>query len=194
MRLILASTSPTRGNMLRAAGVDFVVRPSGIDERVASRHLTAAAEIAQHLAAAKALAVARLEPQALVIGADQTLDCAGEVFAKPADRAAAAAQLARLAGRTHRLHSAVAVAQGERVVWHHLASPALDMRPLAPAEIERYLDRAGPAALGSVGAYQVEGPGIQLFGRIDGDWPAILGLPLIPLLAYLREAGHMTWC
>jgi septum formation protein len=190
MHLVLASTSATRAKMLRDAGLSFAVEQPAVDEAAVQRSMTDAAAIAVTLAAEKALAVSRRRPADLVIGADQTLDC-GDVFTKPADRAAAAAQLARLAGREHRLHTAVAVARDDSVVWQHLATVALTVRALGTGEIERYLDRAGDAALASVGAYQVEGLGIQLFEAIDGDWFTILGLPLLPLLAYLRNEGHV---
>ena len=188
-RIVLASTSATRAKLLRDAGIEFTACAPGIDERAAERGLADPAAIAGALAAAKAVAVSTRLPAALVIGSDQTLELGGVALHKPGSRAAAAAQLARLAGRGHRLHTAVAVARAGRVEWWHLATVTLVMRPLGPAEIERYLDRAGDAALGSVGAYQVEGLGIQLFERIDGDWFAILGLPLLPLLAYLRARG-----
>ena len=188
-RLVLASTSATRRKLLHDAGLTFAVRPPRVDERVATHGITDPIIIARELAAAKALAVSAREMDAWVIGSDQTLDCSGEVLHKPADRAAASAQLARLAAREHQLHTAVAVAYGGKVTWQRLASARLLMRSLTSAEIERYLDRVGEAALHSVGAYQVEGLGIQLFERIDGDWSAILGLPLLPLLAYLRGNG-----
>ena len=164
---------------------------SGVDERAATPPEASPALVAQCLAEAKALAVAAREPDALVIGADQTLELEGRRFDKPASRVAAAAQLRALAGRRHRLHSAVAVARGPAVAWRHRASVELAMRPLKDAEIADYLDRAGDAVLGSVGAYQVEGLGITLFDSIGDDWFAILGLPLLPLLGYLRGVGAL---
>lgn len=175
--------------MLRAAGLVFETRASGVDERGVAQDTDDPTLIASRLAEAKALAVSRREPAAWVIGADQTLARAGTLFHKPVDRQAAALQLRQLAGHVHTLHSAVAVARGGAVTWTHAASVAMHMRRLADAEIDRYLDRAGDAALSSVGAYQVESLGIQLFERIEGDWFAILGLPLLPLLAYLRAQG-----
>jgi septum formation protein len=189
MRLVLASTSPTRAKLLRDAGLSFDVERPEVDEDAVQRGMAGAAAIARELAAQKALAVSRRMPNALVIGADQTLECVG-LFTKPADRTAAAAQLARLAGREHHLYTAVAVARSGAIAWQHLATVAMTMRPVTAGEIDRYLDRAGAAALASVGAYQVESLGIQLFKRIDGDWFAILGLPLLPLLAYLRTEGY----
>lgn len=191
MRLVLASTSPTRAQVLRNAGLRFEVQAPEVDERAAAAGLADAMEIARTLAARKSLAVVRMRPDALVIGADQTLECDGGLFHKPETRRAAAGQLQALAGREHRLHTAVAVSHDGALAWQHLATVRLAMRPLSPTEIERYLDRAGDAVLHSVGAYQVEGLGIQLFERIDGDWFAILGLPLLPLLTYLRSAGGM---
>jgi septum formation protein len=188
-RLILASTSPTRAQVLRAAGLCFATAAPQVDERAATAGLTNAIEIARALAARKSLAVAGATPDALVIGADQTLECDGRLFHKPETCAAAAAQLRELAGREHRLHSAIAVSRSGTLAWQHLSTVRLAMRPLGAAEIDRYLERAGPAVLHSVGAYQVEGLGIQLFERIDGDWFAILGLPLLPLLTYLRSMG-----
>jgi septum formation protein len=189
MRLVLASTSPTRAKLLRDAGLAFDTARPDVDEAAVQHRMSDAAAIARELAAQKALAVSRQTRYALVIGADQTLECDG-LFTKPSSRVAAAAQLARLAGRNHRLHAAVAVARNGAITWQHLATVTMTMRPLGGDEIGRYLDRAGDAALGSVGAYQVEGLGIQLFERIDGDWFSILGLPLLPLLAYLRTEGH----
>lgn len=175
--------------MLRNAGLCFETVAPHVDERAATKGLTNPMEIARTLAARKALAVAETMPNAVVIGADQTLDCHGRFFHKPQTREAAAAQLLLLAGHEHRLHSAVAICRHGRLDWQHLASVRLLMRPLTEADIAAYLDRAGDAVLSSVGAYQVEGLGIQLFERIDGDWFAILGLPLLPLLTYLRSAG-----
>ena len=191
MRLVLASTSPTRAEVLRNAGLRFEVAAPQVDERAATAGLTGAAEIARVLAARKSQAVARTQPDALVIGADQTLECDGTLFHKPETRAAAARQLQTLAGREHRLHSAIAVSRDGALAWQHLAGVRLAMRPLSATGIDRYLDRAGDAVLHSVGAYQVEGLGIQLFERIDGDWFAILGLPLLPLLTYLRGVGGL---
>lgn len=189
MRLVLASTSPTRAQLLRNAGLRFEVVASQVDERAATDGLTDPVEIAGILAARKSRAVAEAHRDALVIGADQTLDCGGRLFHKPESRAAAAAQLAALSGREHCLHTAVAICRQGELAWQHLVTVRLAMRPLPGAEIDRYLERAGAGVLTSVGAYHVEGLGIQLFERIDGDWPAILGLPLLPVLTYLRSAG-----
>jgi septum formation protein len=191
MRVILASTSATRARLLRDAGIDIVTCAPTLDERTVAQLDPTGAAVAQRLAELKALTVAAGAPDALVIGADQTLELDGRLFNKPGNRAAAAVQLAALAGRTHRLHSAVAVARGNAVQWRHVASVPMTMRRLAPEEIAGYLDRAGAAALQSVGAYLVEGPGITLFDQIGSDWFAILGLPLLPLLGYLRGVGAL---
>ncbi|CAN5131739.1 Maf-like protein [soil metagenome] len=190
--LILASGSQTRATLLRNAGVSFSVRTAAIDERAVEAPLIARGakprDVAAALAEAKALAVSRQHP-GLVIGADQTLDLAGRQWSKPRSLAEAAEQSAALAGRTHALHSALAVARDGAIAWRHVESARLAMRPLTGAEIAAYIAEVGDAALTSVGAYQIEGPGIRLFERIDGDHFTILGLPLLPLLAYLRAEG-----
>lgn len=191
--LVLASASRIRRTLLQNAGLEVVADAADIDEGAVKdvmRQQGAVVEaVALELATRKAQAVAARHPDALVIGADQMLDAGSTWFDKPTDRAAAARQLAALAGRTHRLISATVVIEGGRDAWHLADSATLHMRPLSPAYIERYLDRIGPAALGSVGAYQLEGLGAQLFTRIDGDYFTILGLPLLPLLAFLRQHG-----
>ena len=191
MTLILASTSSTRIALLRNAGVPFEAVSPGVDERALELPLLAAGvtptEIALALARAKAQAITT--PGALVLGGDQVLDLDGERFVKPADRADAAQQIARLAGKTHRLRTAVALASGGDIVWEFVSTASLTMRPLSEAAIERYLDEAGGSALWSVGAYLLEGVGIQLFSAIDGDYFSILGLPLLPLLEILRQRG-----
>jgi septum formation protein len=193
--IVLASGSAARSALLTAAGVDFTVRPAAIDEQAVAAPLLAAghtpAKVAAALADAKALAVSREMPAALVIGADQTLDFDGAMWVKPPTKAAARKQITRLSGRSHRLESAVAVAEGGTIRWRHLASATLTMRELQAVEIDRYLARASDQVLSIVGAYQIEGPGIQLFARIEGDYFAILGLPLLPLLAFLRESGAL---
>ena len=189
--LLLASTSTTRRTLLEAAGLPVETEAPGVDERAVEAATLAEGagpgEVARRLACAKALAVSRRRPDAIVVGADQTLDCAGELFHKPADAAEARAHLARLAGRTHTLHSAVALAR-DGVVMHVLVADAhLAMRALSGATIERYVALASDRAFQSVGAYQIEGLGIHLFERIEGDHATILGLPLLPLLAALRD-------
>lgn len=179
--------------MLRSAGVSVEARAPGVDEEpikaAGLQKGIAAAAVAADLARAKALAVSTVEPDAIVIGADQVLDCENTWFDKPADLPSAADHLRRLSGRTHRLETCVACARGGTIVWSHEARPALTMRPLSDTFIAAYIAQEGEACLGSVGAYRLEGPGIQLFERIDGDFFAILGLPLLPLLGFLRQAG-----
>jgi septum formation protein len=193
MNLVLASASPIRQALMRNAGLAFEVVPSTIDEREAERPLVAAgappSDIAALLAVVKAVAVSEARPDALVIGADQVLEIDGERLTKPADMEAARRQLLSLSGRTHQLHASLAAAREGNVIWEASETVSLHMRELSPQFVGRYLARAGDAALGSVGAYQIEGLGIQLFERIDGDYFAILGLPLLPLLAFLRSEG-----
>jgi nucleoside triphosphate pyrophosphatase len=192
-KLVLASRSPARTALLGAAGVSFVAVPSSVDERAVEAPLiergVSAKEIASALADAKATAVSRESSGSFVIGADQTLELDGTRWTKPGSVAEAREQLARLSGRTHELHSAVAVAHDGTILWRHSDSARLTMRPLTATAIDAYLAEVGEAALTSVGAYQIEGPGIRLFERIDGDYFAILGLPLLPLLMYLRSEG-----
>jgi septum formation protein len=191
--IVLASASPARIALLKSAGVAFTARPAPIDERAVEAPLVeagaGAADVAAALAEAKAMAVGGEMPQAIVIGADQTLELAGRRCTKPATLAEAREQLRRLSGRTHRLHTAAAAVRAGAVVWRHRETARLTMRPLSDAVIDRYLARVGKAALASVGAYQIEGPGIQLFDSIDGDYFAILGLPLLPLIKFLRGEG-----
>lgn len=193
MTLVLASASAIRRTLLANAGVAVTVDPSRVDEaaiKAAMRSHGAPAEMAAlEIAAAKASEVSARHPGALVLGADQMLEAGGQWFDKPADRAAAGRQLEALAGRSHRLISAAVVVEDGREIWRHAASVVLQMRPLSAEFIAAYLDRAGPAALASVGAYQLEGLGVQLFERVEGDYFTVLGLPLLPLLAFLRSRG-----
>lgn len=193
--LILASGSPTRRGLLEAAGVPFRIEPADVDEDAirASLYQTNPDETPTHvarvLAAAKAQAVSRRHPAALVLGADQVLEAGREIYTKAADMAGARRNLLALAGRTHRLLSAQALAHDGKVVWQHLDAASLAMRDASPAFIDDYLARAGETILKSVGCYELEGLGIQLFERIEGDYFTILGLPLLPLLAELRSRG-----
>lgn len=193
MTLILASASPTREHLLRQAGIRFIVVPPELDERAAERPLVdsgaSADDVAMALAMAKAAIVSESSGGNLVIGADQTLELEGERLNKPSDMETARRQLLRLRGRTHELHSAVCCARSGEIVWQHAAVARLTMRNFTPEFVGRYLALVGQAALESVGAYQIEGPGIQLFDAIDGDFFAILGLPLLPLFAFLRAEG-----
>ncbi|MBV9554051.1 MAG: Maf family protein [Alphaproteobacteria bacterium] len=191
--LVLASASAARAALLRAAGVEFVVRPSGIDEAAFKQRYRAAGasaiDCATALAEAKALAVAAQIPESFVIGADQILVCGEEWFDKPANLEAAAAQLRHLCGREHSLATAACAIQGGLLLWRGTATPRLTMRRFGEGFLADYIAAEGEGALGSVGAYRVEGRGVQLFSRIDGDHFAILGLPLLELLAFLRGRG-----
>jgi septum formation protein len=197
MTLILASASDTRRRLLEEAGIPVQAVPADIDERAAEAPLLESGatpeDIATALALVKAASVSERFPGALVVGADQTLDLDGERLTKPADMEAARRQLLALSGRTHRLHSAVACARDGGIVWQHTETAQLTMRSFLPEAVGRYLAVAGEKALSSVGAYQIEGPGIRLFKRIEGDTFAILGLPLLPLLDVLRAEGEIDW-
>jgi septum formation protein len=189
MPLILASQSRARQALLAGAGIKFEAVPADIDER-AMQHasgMTAPGDIAALLAREKSLSVSSQLSGRLVIGADQTLALGSRLFSKPTGRVQAAEQLSALAGGVHELHSAVAVARDGEIVFAALASARMTMRKLDEAEIEAYLDEAGEAATASVGAYQLEGLGVHLFERIEGDYFTILGLPLLQLLAFLRS-------
>ncbi len=191
--IILASTSPFRRQLLEQAGLHFEAIGASIDERAIERELAAGVatpqEIAVHLAKAKALEVAARNPDSLVIGSDQTLSLGDVVFHKPADRNEARKHLQAFSGKTHQLNSAVAIAKNSKIVWQHVESAKMTMRDLSPAFIENYLDLVGDKILASVGAYQIEAEGIQLFETISGDHFTIVGLPLLPLLAALRDLG-----
>jgi len=167
------------------------VMPADIDERALQKNsgLSAPAEIAGLLAREKALFVSSNNPGRYVVGADQTLALGTRLFSKPAGRAQAAEQLRLLAGGTHELHSAIAVARDGKLLFAGVSVARMTMRHLSGSGIEAYLDQAGEAVTTSVGAYQLEGLGVHLFERIDGDHFTILGLPLLPLLAFLREQG-----
>ena len=187
--LILASQSPARQTLLANAGIAFEAIPAELDElaiQLASA-LSAPGEIAALLARDKALFVSANHRGRFVVGADQTLILGEQLFNKPAGRAQAAAQLRALAGQSHELHSAVAVVRDDEVLFEHVAIARMTMRSLDDAAISAYLDAAGEAVTSSVGAYQLEGLGIHLFERIEGDHFTILGLPLLPLLAFLRS-------
>jgi len=192
--LLLASKSAARRALLEAAGIAIEIKPAAIDERAmeARAGMVGAGEVAALLAREKAKAVAAESPERIVVGADQTLALDGRRFSKAANRAAAREQLRALRGETHTLHSAVAVVRAGEVVFEHLDTARLTMRAFSDAFVESYLDAVGDAALTSVGGYQLERAGIQLFERVEGDHFTVLGLPLLPLLAYLRQAGLLA--
>jgi septum formation protein len=194
-RLVLASASTSRHGLLTGAGLVFEARPAAVDEEqiklAAQAEGLPAGEAALLLAAAKAERIARRDPDALVIGCDQLLVCEDRWFDKPPDIAGAAEHLRALSGRVHVLETAVVAWRGGRQIWQHLERPRLTMRPLSEAFIAAYLALDGAAVLGSVGAYRLEGPGVHLFNRIEGEHSAILGLPLLPLLGFLRQHGVM---
>jgi septum formation protein len=192
--LVLASRSAGRRALLEAAGVPVELRPADIDERSLETSAGAASPdaIAALLARAKASCVARLRPGRLILGADQTLALGARRFAKPADRAAVRAQLGALSGRLHELHSAISFVQDATVLFEHVATARLTMRSLSDRFLDLYVDAVGDSATTSVGAYQIEGPGIQLFERLDGDYFTILGLPLLAALDFLRRRGCLA--
>lgn len=192
-RIVLASSSPFRRKLLENAGIAVECIPAGLDERAVEAPLADSGagpeDVADVLAEAKAVNVSERHPDALVIGADQTLALGDQVFHKPKDMNGARAHLLALSGRTHTLNSAVALARAGQVLWHGLSTASMTMRALDPGFIGRHLATVGEKALQSVGAYQYEGPGIQLFARVEGDYFTIVGLPMIPLLNELRRLG-----
>ena len=192
-RVVLASASSARADILRRAGVGCEFDPAAIDEDEIKRAMGAegapAAAVAETLAELKAQRVSRHHPDALVIGADQILDCAGVWFDKPVDNSHARTHLMALRDRTHELISCVCVVRDGQRLWHHLGHAKLTMRPFTDGFLDDYLAAVGPAALESVGAYQLEGRGAQLFSKVEGDYFTILGLPLLALLDFLRNHG-----
>ena len=192
--LVLASKSEIRRALLADAGIPVDVSPADIDERGIEQCATTrdAGDIALVLARAKAQAIAARLPGRLVLGADQTLALGERRFSKPADRAAARDQLKALRGQTHELHTAVALARDCAIAFEHREAAGLTMRAFSDGFLESYLDAMGGAVTASVGGYQLEKAGVQLFERIDGDHFVILGLPLVALLAYLRRAGCLA--
>lgn len=191
--LVLASGSAARRAVLSGAGLVFAVRPAAVDEaalkRAAMAERQGPAAAALRLAGAKAAAVAAEAPAAVVIGADQILVCEELWYDKPPDMAAARDHLLALRGRTHILVTAIACHYAGRVAWQHVSTPRLTMRPFSDRFLDAYLSHEGASVLASVGAYRLEGAGIQLFAAVEGEYSAILGLPLLPLLGFLREVG-----
>jgi septum formation protein len=192
--LILASQSRARKMLLANAGIPYEAIPADIDERAVQRDsgLVAPGEVASLLAREKALFVSSQMPGRFVVGADQTLALGNRLFSKPAGRVQAAEQLRALAGNMHELHSAIAVARGGKILFADVSIARMTMRRLGDSEIEAYLDQAGEAVTTSVGAYQLEGLGVHLFERIDGDHFTILGLPLLQLFAFLRSENLLA--
>jgi septum formation protein len=191
--LVLASGSPFRKAMLENAGVPVEVVPADLDERALEAPLkdsgASPEDVASVLAEAKAVEVSERKPGRLVLGCDQTLSLGDEIFHKPADMEGARRHLLALSGKTHQLNSAAVLARDGKVLWRHVGVASLTMRRLEPAFIGRHLARVGDKALQSVGAYQVEGEGIQLFEKIEGDHFTIVGLPLLAVMAELRRLG-----
>lgn len=194
--LILASGSAARRIMLEACGFPLeIIRPHVDEKAIAATLLESSnspAEIAIALAHAKAENVALKHPEKLVLAADQTLDLEGSLFMKPADRASARAQLLRLSGKAHQLHSAAALRRGDTVLWAGISSATLIMRDLNSDFLDLYLDAMGPKVMGTVGGYEIEALGPHLFSEIVGDHATILGLPLFGVLYALREAGVLA--
>lgn len=196
MRLLLASKSAARRAMLEAAGVPFETVEAELDEEAAKAGLTAAGfdprGVSEELAQLKALG-AKAAPGDIVLGSDQTLELDdGTMLSKPGSREEARAQLLALAGRTHFLHASAVIAEAGEAVWWHSEAVSLTMRRFTPEFLEDYLDAEYERIRWSVGGYRIEGPGVQLFERIEGNHFAILGMPLIPLLGYLRERGLLA--
>ncbi|MFN4283628.1 MAG: Maf family protein [Alphaproteobacteria bacterium] len=191
--LVLASASAARAAMLTRGGVPFVQDASAVDEDEIKRAMRAegasADDLAVALAEMKARQVGRRHAESLVVGSDQVLVCGERWFDKPPDRKAAREQLLSLRGKTHMLISAAVVLRGGERLWHHIGRAQLTVRPFTEGFLDGYLDAAGDAILGSVGAYQLEGFGAQLFTRVEGDYFTILGMPLLPLLDFLRNHG-----
>lgn len=191
--VVLASASPARAAMLRAAGLACAIEPAAVDEDAVKRDARRSAQpvdaAVAALAAAKALMVSRRRPGDWVIGADQILTCDDRWFDKPADTAAAKANLQFLSGRSHRLYSAASVCRDGAAAWSHVDHATLTMRALSDPFIDAYLAAVGDTALRCVGSYEIEGLGAQLFSRVEGDPFVIMGLPLLPVLAFFRGVG-----
>ncbi|WP_082441588.1 Maf family protein [Sphingomonas sp. Leaf33] len=196
MRLILASGSASRRAMLDAAGVTFAIERPNVDEDAAKASLlsagTAPRDVADALAQLKAVKVSARDPAALVLGSDSVVELAdGTMLDKPTSRENAADHLRRMSGKRSRLHSAAVIVEAGRPVWREVDTAQLFVRPVSEAFIDAYLDVEWPAISGCVGCFRIEGPGAQLFSRIDGSQFTVLGLPLLPVLDYLRVRGML---
>ena len=191
--LILASTSASRKMLMRNAGLTFTARAADIDERAIDAQLlkdgAGPDRVAVELARAKALAVSAEKPDAVVLGCDQTMSLGSRIYHKPKNMTQAHANLVSLSGETHRLNCGAALAVNGKIIWDVVTFANLTVRNLTDDFVKRHLESVGPKVLSSVGAYQLEGEGIQLFDAIEGDYFTILGLPLLPLLTKLRELG-----
>ncbi|MFD1747217.1 Maf-like protein [Rhizobium helianthi] len=191
--LVLASSSPFRRMLMENAGLAFEAMPAAIDERALEQEFnqtpTSPSQIALLLARAKALDVSARQPGAIVIGSDQTMSLGDRVFHKPKSREDARDTLMALSGKMHQLNSGLCLARDQHILWEGVSSARLHVRELSPPFIESYLDRVGDKVMSSVGAYQLEGEGVQLFSAIEGDYFTILGLPMLPLLEALRNLG-----
>jgi len=193
--IVLSSTSASRRRLLSQSGIYFDTAKPPVDEAPIKARLkqggASAADVAEALAEAKANSVADILPGHYVIGADQMLECEGVWFDKPENRDGARQQLLALRGKTHQLITAAVIAHEGRIIWRHTEVAQMTMRDFSDEFLATYLDKAGDALTGSVGAYEVEGIGVQLFAKIEGDYYSILGLPVVPLLIGLREAGAL---
>jgi septum formation protein len=193
LSLVLASTSPFRKQLLQQAGLDFATANPNIDEREiearAEHQALSPSALAQLLGCEKALAVSRTQPDALILGGDQVMALGSTVYHKPKDLASARDQLLSLRGQTHVLYSALALARDGDVIWSHVSQARMTVRNFSDAFLDNYLATAGDRILKSVGGYQIEGMGVQLFSQIEGDYFTIIGVPLLPLLEELRVLG-----
>lgn len=195
-KIVLASASKTRAKLLENAGVTVDLDPAHVDEDGVKDSLKAegatAVQVAETLAELKAVSVSRRHPDALVIGGDQTLDCNGTWFDKPVDMDHVRAHLMALRGKTHRLNAAVCVVRNGERQWHLNDAAEMTMRPFSDDFLNWYIDACGEEVCGSVGGYQLEGPGAQLFSAVRGDYFTVLGLPLLPLMEFLRANGGLV--
>lgn len=192
--IILASQSTTRKSLLDQAGIGFTAIRAAYDEEHARQTFEAKRDncLALYLATGKALSLSAAHNNALIIGADQTLHCAGQLFHKPGNRAAASLQLKKLRGKTHTLTSAVVCVKNKQILWNHVSAADISMRQFSDEALEKYLDTSSETVFQSVGSYHYEGTGIQLIESISGDYHTILGFPLLPLLGFLRAHGYVA--